>query len=158
MGARLIETVEIDGFKSRWGTQINDYKMNDPDVVSSSTSTPVDLQDLMTFVALDRATVVEGEVQPLSTRMTNRNNWLEQLGTALAECTKWQATFESDDDGDEPMGKDDEAPKCFTSATARVLRDSRCGFSYFANWEEYDDGDFDDDQATDNKYPNRHFL
>ncbi|MBQ7176844.1 MAG: hypothetical protein IJS08_05445 [Victivallales bacterium] len=152
MGARLIETVEIQGFESRWGTKINDYKMNAPNVAASSTNTPVDLQDLMTFVALDRATVVEAEVNPLSTRMTNRNNWLEQLSTALAECTKWQSSFESDDDPDEPMGRDDEAPKLFTRDTAKVLSDSRCGFTFFNNWETWDDGDFDDDQDDWNDY------
>lgn len=141
MGARLIETVEIQGFESRWGTKINDYKMNAPNVAASSTNTPVDLQDLMTFVALDRATVVEAEVNPLSTRMTNRNNWLEQLSTALAECTKWQATFKSNDDGDEPMGKDNDDPEYFTSATASVL--SKLGLSCFNIW---DDDDIDDDQ------------
>ena len=151
MGARLIETVEIGGFKNRWGTKINDYQMNEAS--ASSANKPVDLQDLMTLVALDRASVVEAEVKPLSTRMTNRNNWLKQLSTALAECTKWQASFESDDDPDEPMGCDDEAPKCFTEVPARVLNDSRCGFNkVYVNSEEYDDGDFDDDQDDWNDY------
>ena len=72
-----------------------DYKLN---------GKSVDFQDIMIAIAENRATSVEGEVTPLSTRITNRNEKLENLGNVLADLTKLQAQFESDDDGDKRRG------------------------------------------------------
>ena len=100
----------VDVFKSRWGTTIYDYKLNDK---------AVDFQDLMVAISEHRATAVEGEVKPLSVRMRARNDFLDKLGTALAECSRKQAEFDSDDDGDDWMSG------YFTSTTASVLTDPR---------------------------------
>ena len=78
-----------------WGASFGDYKLN---------GAPVDFQDIMIKISENRATVVEGEVKPLSTRITNRNEKLENLGNVLADLTKLQAQFESDDDGDKRRG------------------------------------------------------
>jgi len=100
----------VDVFKSRWGTTVYDYKLN---------NVPTDFQDLMVAISEHRATAVEGEVEPLSVRMRARNEFLDKLGTALAECSKKQAGFDSDDDWDEWM------QGYFTSTTASVLTDPR---------------------------------
>jgi len=78
-----------------WGASFGDYKLN---------GAPVDFQDIMIKISENRATAVEGEVKPLSTRITNRNKTLEDLGNVLADLTKLQAQFESDDDGDKRRG------------------------------------------------------
>ena len=78
-----------------WGASFGDYKLN---------GSPVDFQDIMIAISENRATAVEGEVKPLSTRITNRNAKLENLGNVLADLTKLQAQFDSDADGDDRKG------------------------------------------------------
>ncbi len=63
----------------------------------------MDFQDLMVAVSEKRAVAVEGEVVPMTTRIRARNAYLDELGTALAELTKAQASFESDDKGSRDM-------------------------------------------------------
>ena len=113
----------VDVFKSRWGTTVYDYKLN---------GVSTDFQDLMVAISEHRATAVEGEVQPLSVRMRARNEFLNRLGTALAECSKKQAQFDSDDDWDEWM------EGYFTSTTVSVLTDPRLGLTGASNH----DGDY----------------
>ena len=74
-----------------WGASFSDYKVG---------GKQVDFQDLMVAIAETRAVTVEGEVAPLSTRIKQRNSKLEALGSALADLTKVQANFASDDKGD----------------------------------------------------------
>lgn len=81
-----------DVFKTRWGSTVNDYKLGD-DVVA--------LQDLMVAISEHRANAIESEVVPMTTRMRKRNEKLDKLGTALAELTKIQATFDKDAKGDD---------------------------------------------------------
>ena len=78
-----------------WGASFGDYKLN---------GKSVDFQDIMIAIAENRATSVEGEVTPLSTRITNRNKTLEDLGNVLADLTKLQSQFDSDADGDDREG------------------------------------------------------
>ena len=59
----------------------------------------MDFQDLMVAVAEKRAVAVEGEVTPMSVRMRARNKFLDDLGNALAELTKIEASFDGDDKG-----------------------------------------------------------
>ena len=89
-----IETVGITLSQS-WGASFGDYKLD---------GAPVDFQDIMIKISENRATTVEGEVKPLSTRITNRNETLETLGNVLADLTKLQAQFDSDADGDDREG------------------------------------------------------
>ncbi len=63
----------------------------------------MDFQDLMVAVSEKRAVTVEGEVTPMTTRIRARNTYLDQLGNVLAELTKAQASFESDDKGSRDM-------------------------------------------------------
>lgn len=79
-----------DQFKARWGTTVYDYKLN---------SVATDFQDLMVCISLNRATAVEGEVEPLSTRMRKRNNDLQQLGSLLAIFSQTQSNYASDASG-----------------------------------------------------------
>ena len=78
-----------------WGVQFSDYSIN---------GKPFDFQDLMVAVAENRAVTVEGEVSPLTMRIKIRNSQLEALGSALAELTKVQSNFASDDKGDARSG------------------------------------------------------
>ena len=121
--ADTIASTAIDGFSTRWGTTVYDYKLN---------GVSTDFQDLMVAISEHRATAVEGEVQPLSVRMRARNDFLNRLGTALAECSKKQAQFDSGDDWDKWM------KGYFSSTTVSVLRDPRLGLTEASNH----DGDY----------------
>lgn len=74
-----------------WGVEFGDFIIGDKQVV--------DFQDLMVAIAEHRATAVEGEVVPLTTRIKTRNAYLEELGTALSDLTRLQSAFTSDDGG-----------------------------------------------------------
>ena len=78
-----------------WGVEFGDYLYN---------GKTVDLQDVTIIVAERRATSVEGEVAPLSTRIQNRNATLEDLGNVLADLTKLQSQFPSDAKGSDRKG------------------------------------------------------
>ena len=73
-----------------WGVKFGDYYYG---------KDQVDFQDLMVKISENRATTVEGEVAPLTTRIKARNAYLEELGDALADLTRLQAAFKSDDEG-----------------------------------------------------------
>ena len=78
-----------------WGVQFGEYIYD---------GSRVDLQDVAILVAERRATSVEGEVAPLSTRIQNRNATLEDLGNVLADLTKLQSQFPSDAKGSDRKG------------------------------------------------------
>ena len=78
-----------------WGVQFGDFYLD---------GKHTDFQDLMVAISQNRATTVEGEVKPLSTKITNRNKTLEDLGNVLADLTKLQAQFDSDADGGDRKG------------------------------------------------------
>ena len=79
-----------------WGNiKFNDYKME---------GRKCDFQDLMIQVSEKRATTVEAEVQPLTTRIKLRNTELDKLGVALADFTSVQAQFKNDDSGSTTHG------------------------------------------------------
>ena len=75
-----------------WGVGFYDYQIG---------TKQVDFQDLMVAVAENRAVAVEGEVNPLTTRIKTRNKDLEILGTALSELTAASATLKSDAGGND---------------------------------------------------------
>ncbi len=83
-------TNDIDQFKARWGSTVFDYQLN---------GVTTDFQDLMVAISQHRATAVEGEVQPLATRMRRRNNDLQQLGSLLSIFTQTQAGYDSNASG-----------------------------------------------------------
>ena len=80
----------VDVFKTRWGSTVYDYQLN---------GVSTDFQDLMVAISEHRATAVEGEVQPLSTRMRKRNKDLELLGSLLAIFSQTQSKYAHDADG-----------------------------------------------------------
>ena len=94
-----------------WGASFSDYKVR---------GEQVDFQDLMVAIAQNRAVTVEGEVAPLSTRIKNRNKYLEDLGQALSEATNKQAGFASDDKGDKVMSG------WFSAAATATMRKAGC--------------------------------
>ncbi len=125
-----IEKNGVDVFATRWGTTVYEYELG---------SVPTDFQDLMVAISEQRAEAVEAEVKPLSVRMRTRNEFLDKLGTALAECSKIQAKFDSEDEGDEWMDG------WFSSTTVEILTDSRVGLT----GSDGHDGDY---QVKDGKY------
>ena len=93
-----------------WGITANDYKMN---------GKQVDFQDLLVNVSKFRATKVEAEIQPLSTRIRARNSLMDNLGEALSALSGAQAAFSSSDGGDK------ETSVTFTAGTVKALK--ACG-------------------------------
>lgn len=89
---------EIGNIESRWGVKAGDYNVT----LNSKTDT-MDFQDLLVKFSKNRAVAVEGEVEPLTVRINQRNNRLDELGEVLSELTKIQTEFESDDKGDRDM-------------------------------------------------------
>lgn len=75
---------------SVWGVSGAEYIIN---------GEKVNFQDLMVAVTTQRAATIEKEVEPMSTRMTNRNKRLEKLGNALSDLSGIEAAFKSDDSG-----------------------------------------------------------
>ena len=75
---------------SAWGVSGAEYVFN---------GEKVNFQDLMVAVTTQRAATVEKEVEPMATRMKNRNRRLENLGNALADLSGIEAAFKSDDSG-----------------------------------------------------------
>ena len=89
---------EIGNIQSRWGVKAGDYNVT----LNSKTDT-MDFQDLLVKFSKNRAVAVEGEVEPLTVRINQRNKRLDELGEVLSELTQKQAEFESDDKGDRDM-------------------------------------------------------
>ena len=101
----------------KWGKiEFYDYSMR----VDGKT-VRMDFQDLMIAISENRAVAVEREVTPMTTRIRARNAYLDKLGSALAELTKIQAGFDSDDSGAQDMGS------WMSDTTGALLRD-KLGF------------------------------
>ena len=82
-----IQNVKVaDDLTALWGVNAYEYKVGNKQV---------DFQDLMIAVSERRATSVEGEVQPLTTRVRARNKELEILGSLLAKFTQTQSKYDS---------------------------------------------------------------
>lgn len=115
---------KIDNIEARWGVQAGDYNVT----INSETNT-MDFQDLLVRFSKNRAVAVEGEVEPLTVRIRQRNERLEELGEALAELTKIQTSFDSDADGSTACGTD----VGFSESTAQILRD--IGYGSDGGWQ-----------------------
>ena len=126
-----IEMVEIGNINARWGVKAGDYNVT----VDNATSM-MDFQDLMVQFSKQRAIAVEGEVEPLSTRMQQRNDRLDELSEALAELTEVQAEFDSDDEGAR------DAHSWISNETGKVLESLGYTPTYYAT---------EDDRPSDNK-------
>ncbi|MBR0459983.1 MAG: hypothetical protein IJJ26_12155 [Victivallales bacterium] len=116
MRSVLSNTIETETVHSsrldQWGVNVFDYKMD---------GKAVDFQDLLVAVSKKRAVVIEGEVKPVATKVRERNNYLDKLGTVLSELSTIQASFDSDDKG----AKDQ--PGWISKSTGELLS-SRLGF------------------------------
>ena len=107
-----------------WGVAFGDYYYG---------KDQVDFQDLMVKISENRATTVEGEVAPLTTRIKARNAYLEELGDALADLTRLQAAFKSDDEG----GAQRETMKDSTYNTIYKLQGAYPTKKEYKQWVEY---------------------
>lgn len=121
MAAIVMDEVKLS---TNWGTAFGDYVYG---------TKKTDFQDLMVGIAANRATSVEGEVMPLTTRIKNRNAYLEELGEALADLTRLQTAFKSDDPGD----KQRETMKDSTYNTIYKLQGSYPTKKEYKQWVEY---------------------
>lgn len=90
-----IESIDVDRdrFMDLWGVCGREYRLN---------GKVVDFQDLMVFIAEQRATSIEGEVSPLSRRIRTRNTQLEQLGTTLSALSNLTSQYKTDSDNPNP--------------------------------------------------------
>ena len=118
-----IDLQEIGNIEARWGVKAGDYN-----VTLNSKTDMMDFQDLMVKFSKNRAVAVEGEVEPLTVRIQQRNKRLEELSDALAELTKIQTNFDSDSEGSDACSND----VAFSEATAQVLRD--LGYGSDGGW------------------------
>ena len=112
---------EIGNIQSRWGVKAGDYNVT----LNSKTDT-MDFQDLLVKFSKNRAVAVEGEVEPLTVRINQRNKRLDELGEVLSELTKIQTEFESDDTGDRDMHS------WMSNKTGAVLESLGYSPSYYA--------------------------
>jgi cell division protein FtsL len=96
-----ISKVDV-GLSMDWGVKGIDYVYTSS--YTKDRPRPCDLQDLLIDVSLHRAKRVEGEIEPLSTRIQNRNETLDDLGDALADLTKLQSMFDSEAEGGDREG------------------------------------------------------
>jgi predicted nucleic acid-binding Zn-ribbon protein len=126
-----IEMVEIGNINARWGVKAGDYNVTVDDAASM-----MDFQDLMVRFSKQRAVAVEGEVEPLSTRMQQRNDRIDELSEALAELTEVQAEFDSDDEGAR------DAHSWISNETGKVLESLGYTPTYYAT---------ENDRPEDNK-------
>ena len=86
-----IDNVQVaQNLTALWGVKAYEYNMD---------GQQVDFQDLMVAVSEKRAVTVEGEVQPLTTRVRTRNKELEILGSLLAKFTQTQSKYDSNASG-----------------------------------------------------------
>lgn len=131
-----IDMVAIDNIENRWGVKAGDYN-----ITINANSEQMDFQDLLVKFSKNRAIAVEGEVEPLTVRIQQRNKRLDQLGEVLAELTTIQADFESDDSGNRDMRI------LMTNKTAEVLKSLGYSPAYYYYDEDFHDMDPDD-------YPN----
>lgn len=130
-----INSVQVcDNIGSMWGVSVKDYTLND---------VQTDLQDLLVAVSKQRANAVEQEVTPLSKRMEARNDLLEKFGNALAELTKIQASFKSDDPGSKDMSG------WISSSTVDLLKTLGYSPTTIANISE---GDYKDNEKRPDFY------
>ncbi len=121
MAAIVLDQVKLS---ENWGATFGDYFYG---------TEKTDFQDLVVGIAANRATSVEGEVMPLTTRIKNRNAYLEELGEALADLTRLQTAFKSDDPGD----KQRETMKDSTYNTIYKLQGTYPTKKEYKQWVEY---------------------
>ena len=126
-----IDLQAIGNIEARWGVKAGDYN-----VTLNSKTDMMDFQDLMVKFSKNRAVAVEGEVEPLTVRIQQRNKRLEELSEALAELTKIQTSFDSDAEGSDACGWD----VAFSESTAQILRD--LGYGSDGGWTGPKDGKY----------------
>jgi len=89
MGTESIERVTVAPERfGLWGVTVVDYKVDNVEI---------DFETIVTAVATGRATTIEGEVEPLNTQVTQRNNKLEKYGKALADISGKQTSVKDED-------------------------------------------------------------
>ena len=120
-----IKLHEIDNIEARWGVKVGDYN-----VTLNSATDVMDFQDLMVKFSKNRAVAVEGEVEPLTVRIQQRNKRLEELSEVLAELTKIQTEFDSDDSGNR------DSHSWISNTTGSVLESLGYSATYYANDED----------------------
>ena len=81
-----IDHQEIGNIEARWGVKAGDYNVT----LNSKTDT-MDFQDLLVKFSKNRAVAVEGEVEPLTVRINQRNKRLDELGEVLSDMHSWMS-------------------------------------------------------------------
>lgn len=86
------EPITGTSVSERWGLDPVQYVMTEDKV-----SQLIDFQDLMINISLQRAAVLEGEVQPLAQRVEMRNKKLNAIGNAISELSNISPKFNTKD-------------------------------------------------------------
>ena len=94
----------------------------------------MDFQDLMVAVAEKRAVTVEGEVTPMSVRMRDRNKFLDELGSALADLTAAEAALPANAKGSDTSSR---ALESTTLDTCEKAYGKRPSTNDSKQWLEY---------------------
>ena len=84
------EPITGTSVSERWGLDPVQYVMTEDKV-----SQLIDFQDLMINISLQRAAVLEGEVQPLAQRVEMRNKKLNAIGNAISELSNISPMFDT---------------------------------------------------------------
>lgn len=95
MGIKSVEVISDNLYA--WGVKVQDYTYDGKDC---------DYQDLLIKICEIRAKAVEGEIEPMSTRMSTRNKKLDQLGSALSIVSDVQSFYKDDEQGPWTSGGD----------------------------------------------------
>ena len=122
--ATITNVPVAENLTALWGINAYEYTIG---------GNQVDFQDLMIAISEKRAVAVEGEVQPLTTRVRARNKDLEELGTALADLTRLQAAFKAEDGGTAQAEEMTEA----TAATILKFTGNNPTRREYKQWVEY---------------------
>ena len=115
----------IGNIENRWGVKAGDYL-----VTLNSSASMMDFQDLLVKFSKNRAVAVEGEVEPLTVRIQQRNKRLDELGEALAELTKLQTEFNTDDSGNH------DTDSWVSNATGHVMESLGYTAAYYATEDD----------------------